>query len=187
MKYYRFLPSQERVYYAFDIKGGGGKYLELFESRLRASDPIPEWPEIEIILQPFDDNEGDVAGSDLIPDVGTCYGESIYSEKFREKLGGYFTPYGEFLPLKFRDSIYYFFHVTNFISALDKEKSEFSCFSNGEIMVMMSLVLRKEVLNGNEIFRLNEDPVDIYLSEKYKDLIESSDILGALFEEVALA
>lgn len=82
---------------------------------------------------------------------------------------------------------YYFMYIENFIDAFDMEKSEyiydeeFDCYD----FIPMKTYFNFENCKGYDIFRCSKSPVCIYVSEKFRSIIESNEFTGFLFRDYA--
>jgi hypothetical protein len=85
-------------------------------------------------------------------------------------------------------------NLTNFIKALDYEKSVYTRFRDdfpnpnvrGEISGITKYVLRKNNLKGFDIIRLKDYEQAFFVSEKFKEIFEKIKFTGYSFEEVEL-
>jgi hypothetical protein len=83
-------------------------------------------------------------------------------------------------------------NIINRIAALDLDRSDFSTYAadyfrperRGEISRLRKPVLRERTLDGLDIFRLQEYPVAVFVSEKFVLAFRSAGCTGYAFREV---
>lgn len=92
---------------------------------------------------------------------------------------------GELLPLNCEEEALWVFNVTNVLEgAFDLEQSVFSTFSTGHIHSIKKHVFYEEVVEGQYIFRIAEQPGALYATDRFKDLVEAAGLKGFKFEVV---
>ncbi|MDO5292532.1 MAG: hypothetical protein Q4F05_07250 [bacterium] len=53
-----------------------------------------------------------------------------------------------------------------------------------KILFVEKYTLKKENINNNSIFRLKEEPIPVFVSEKVKDIVERNSLIGFQILEV---
>ena len=79
-------------------------------------------------------------------------------------------------------------NIVNIIDAIDYENSLYSkvLLDEEEILLVRKHVLQKKVVDGYDIFRLKNDAIPIFISEKLKKVIENNKLTGFDFCEVSV-
>lgn len=75
-------------------------------------------------------------------------------------------------------------NVTNVIEALNYEKSSFTRFRTGKILRIDSYSFLEHLVLDQHIFKLKENRGSIFVSDTFKNVVESNGLLGFSFEEV---
>jgi len=119
----------------------------------------------------------------------------VVSSKFKnvmEKMGGTDIQY---LPVMFKNNEnssilddYFVANICSSIEALDFDKSDYRYLeSKGRKLLSVSrYVLKGDFIKGYNILRLKESNIPIFVSEKFKDTVESNNLTGCEFMEVAV-
>ncbi|NQD57604.1 hypothetical protein HP546_19915 [Pseudomonas sp. CM25] len=68
------------------------------------------------------------------------------------------------------------------VGAFNRELSEFDEYPNG--LVVYKLVLNRLVVQGYDVFRVDENPLSIYVSDRFLEAAEGVDLKGLDFKEV---
>lgn len=71
---------------------------------------------------------------------------------------------------------------TKLVGALNRELSEFDEYPNG--LVVYKLVLNRPAVQECDVFRVAENPLSIYVSERFLDAAKGGDLKGLDFKEV---
>lgn len=97
--------------------------------------------------------------------------------------------YLEFIQLKTDDinisEPYWAINIKSIIKCLDYDKSEYTVHEkSGKIRKIEKMVLRDEVIGDRNIFYIEEDPVNVYISDKLKVIFAEKEITGYSTEEL---
>jgi hypothetical protein len=93
--------------------------------------------------------------------------------------------YGELLPLRCAGAELWLYNVTHVIDALDEPASTIDRFSDGRIMFIRRLALRKDVIGDDDIFKFSRERGDsICFSQRFVDLWRSAGLTGVAFHQV---
>lgn len=148
---------------------------------------VREW---DNIVFKYDSNEGYIM-SDY---VANMYRWLIVSSNFCTLINKIIPNTNiQYLPIKLMDTTngienetYKVANILNVIDALDLENSQYDVFELGDekIVSVKKYALRNAVIEGHDIFRLKNDTIPIFISEKIKDMIEKNKLLGFAFLEV---
>lgn len=84
----------------------------------------------------------------------------------------------QFIPVEVSNKMYWLINVLNNIDCFDREKSEYTTYTSGALRKITKGVLRSELLEGIDLFRVAGRYVDIFISEKLKNSLEESNITG---------
>lgn len=78
---------------------------------------------------------------------------------------------------------YYFMYVTRFIDAYDMNKSEYSYNQKYDAYFFkpMRVYLNQSVCEGEDVFRCKKEPVPIYVSERFRQIIQENGFSGFCF------
>jgi len=96
----------------------------------------------------------------------------------------------QYLPIKLIDEItnkesndYVVMNVLNMIEAIDLEKSEYKYNEKYDFysFIPVTTYFDEEVCGKYDIFRASKDKIDIYVSQKIKDIVESNGWIGFEF------
>lgn len=106
----------------------------------------------------------------------------------------------EFLPVKFsnqtkNDKIpnYYLLNILTNIPCFDWDNSEYETYSpeatpDKKILIdFEKLVIKQALVGERNIFRMEEQTVSVYISQKLKDAIEQAGLTGVEFEEIEVS
>lgn len=97
-----------------------------------------------------------------------------------------------YLPIKLYDIVtdrinknYVVMYITNFIEGYDMEKSEYDYFPKYDYYTFLpgKTFLNYGVCDGYEIFRCTKNKPAIYVSQKFKDIIDINNFIGFRFYE----
>jgi hypothetical protein len=148
---------------------------------------VKEWNEnISFIYNP---DEGDVYSDYL----SNNYRWFIVSEKFQQEMEGVVQNSIQYLPIKIINSKnneeelnYKVANVITVIDALDLDNSVYDIFEldDEKIFSIEKYGLKKDIVDGYNIFKLKDDTIPIFVSEKFKNTIDNSKMTGFEFLEV---
>jgi hypothetical protein len=132
-------------------------------------------------------------GSVLSDYVANVYRWLIVSNKFCSLTKKVLLNEVQYLPIKIEDvvsktenSTYQVANILNVVDALDLKNSKYDVFElDGEkILTVEKYALKESEIKGHHIFRLKDDTIPIFVSEKIKNIIELDEMLGFAFLEV---
>lgn len=86
-----------------------------------------------------------------------------------------------FVPIKIEERSYWLLNVIGFLDCFDKEKSTFSTFDNGEPDEIQNIVFNEEAIPSISIFKIKESPINIFITDTLKQIIEENYISGIDF------
>jgi hypothetical protein len=88
-----------------------------------------------------------------------------------------------FLPTKIEKENYWLLNIIGYLDCFDKEKSTFSTFDNGEPDEIQNIVFFEENIPSFSIFKIKESPINIFITDEFKKVIEENHISGVSFLE----
>lgn len=92
----------------------------------------------------------------------------------------------ELLGKKKRKKKYFFLNIINNIDAFDWDNSEYKVYANTKTLSRVEkLILNDSSIGNRNIFRVSSLESLIFVSEKFKELIEESSISGIGFKEIS--
>lgn len=148
---------------------------------------INDWSEVRF---KYNSEEGDVL-SDYIANV---YRWLVVSKKFRELIEGIVDGNTiQYLSTKLIDTKnnventeYRIANLLDVVDALDLEHSQYDLFEldNEKIISVEKYALKEKMVLGHDIFRLKDDTIPIFISERIRDIIENNSMTGFAFIEV---
>lgn len=140
----------------------------------KSQDWVPanlEWLEDEL------SSEGDV-DADFIKFSGSV----VVSEKAFDVLSTHLSALVEFLPVNLAGGQRYIMNVTNVLDIMDKEKSKFKIYSDGDIgMCEHAYIVEPD--SGQLIYQVSGFLGRIFINETLDKLISSNKLTGALIRE----
>jgi len=125
--------------------------------------------------------------------LGNSYGWLIFSANFINKTNNLINESIQYLPITIRDKKnntkllgYHVANVYKVIDALDLENSKYDLFEldDEKILSVEKYALKKEVIEGYNIFKLENDTIPTFISEDLKNKIEENNLTGFQFLEV---
>lgn len=137
----------------------------------------------------FNPDEGKVETDYL----GNSYGWLIFSENFINRTNHLVNNSIQYLPItienKKNNTILVGYQVANVykvINALDLENSKYDLFDldDEKILSVEKYALKKEVIRGHNIFKLENDTIPTFVSGELKNKIEENNLTGFQFLEV---
>lgn len=117
----------------------------------------------------------------------------VVSEKFRSLIGRIESDPIQYLDIKIRNSetnkindTYKVANVITILDALDLENSKYDLFEldDEKVLSIEKYALRKNMIGNNNIFKLKDDTIPIFVSEKFKNIVEENSLIGFHFLEV---
>lgn len=118
------------------------------------------------------------------PDFGSCGGGiDLLSRRAANLLRDFICSNGEYLDVDGLDGGYVGFHTIRFSDALDLERSKCSINKvSKQVTAIWNAVLRKDKLEGFDIFRINGNSSCYFTSEFFRDRVTGSGLTGFRFE-----
>ena len=157
---------------------------DIDEYSVSSGNYINDWSEVR-----FKNNseDGDVL-SDYIANV---YRWLVVSKKFRELIEEIIDGNAiQYLSTKLIDTKnnveYRIANLLDVVDALDLEHSQYDLFEldNEKFISVEKYALKEEMVLGHDIFRLKDDTIPIFISERIRDIIENNSLTGFAFIEV---
>ena len=117
----------------------------------------------------------------------------VVSEKFRSLMGRIESDSIQYLDIKIRNSetnkindTYKVANVITILDALDLENSKYDLFEldDEKVLSVEKYALRKNMIGNKNIFKLKDDTIPIFVSEKFKNIVEENSLIGFQFLEV---
>ena len=103
----------------------------------------------------------------------------VISDKCLDEIGEILTLRGELLPVitKSKRKQFFGYYPTNSLSGcFDKDKSEYQEYPNG--LLIKKVVLFEEKISEDYLFSIEEDISKIFVTEKFKKLVEMTGLKG---------
>lgn len=147
---------------------------------------INEWKKIAF---EYNSSEGYI----LTDFIANLYRWLIVSKKFVNVSNNLIKEQVQYLPVKIIDKIaniennsYFVANIVTILDALDMKKSKYDIFEvdTNKIISVEKYVLIEDKIVNKHIFRLKNDLIPIFVSEKIKQIIEDNKLLGFAFLEV---
>lgn len=87
---------------------------------------------------------------------------------------------------KEQDNTYKVVNVIKHLTALDLENSVYDFFEldDEKILSVEKYALKQDVIKNYNIFKLNDETIPVFVSEKIKDIVEENSLIGFQFLEV---
>jgi hypothetical protein len=109
-------------------------------------------------------------------------GSLIVSDKALKLLENILSEFVQFLPLAHEKYTYYLGNVTNVVDCLDENNCEINRFSDGRISTIEKYAFFIDKVKDQLIFKIPQElNGDFFVSEKFKEIIESSKLKGYQF------
>lgn len=147
---------------------------------------INEWGRV---VFEYNSSEGDV----LTDYIANLYRWLVVSANFIDVTNNLIEEQVQYLPVKIVDRIteaekasYFVANIVTVVDALDMHKSKYDIFELDEekIVSVEKYVLKGDEIANNHIFKLKDDTIPVFVSEKIKQIIEDNNLLGFAFLEV---
>ena len=134
-------------------------------------------------------------GSVVTEYLGNSYGWDIFSEKALGSFGDLISNDVQLLPIKVINkttkqeiSKYFVVNALTILDALDLESSVYTYYDiegrNEKWLSVIKYGIKGENVREHHIFRLKESPADVFVSEKFKKIVEKNKMLGIDFQRV---
>ena len=186
MKYYKLLYDHKN-----DIDFIGCLSEELYgvdQYDVEQGKCISNWDErITLIYNP---NEGNRSTDYLANDLGWL----VVSSEFKKILEESDITGIQYLPINVKNKLdnkelegYFVANICNLVDALDFENSKYDLFDineNEKMLAVEKYALKKDKVKDVNIFKISEDNIPNFVSEKLKKLIEANNLTGFDFLEV---
>lgn len=186
MKYYKLLYDHKN-----DIDFIGCLSDELYgvdQYDVEQGESISHWDErITLVYNP---NEGNRATDYLANDLGWL----VVSSKLKKILEEADITGIQYLPINVKNKLdnqelegYLVANICNIVDALDFENSKYDLFDideNEKMLAVEKYVLKKDRVKDVNIFKIGEDNIPNFVSEKFKKIIEANNLTGFDFLEV---
>lgn len=84
------------------------------------------------------------------------------------------------------NNTYKILNVTKHLDALDLDNSVYDIFQFGEdrVLSIEKYALKKTIIESNNIFKLDNETIPVFVSEKFKQVVEENNLIGFQFIEV---
>ena len=186
MKYYKMLYDYEndRDYvYCNSIEDFEGDKYAVIKGKL-----IQDWRSVRLKYN-FKD------GTVITDYVANLYRWLLFSDKICEIIERELNAQIQYLPVELVNENYntvsHEFKVVNLldtVDALDLSHSKYNFFEvdNEKILYVQKYALKKDVVDGYDMFRLKNDTISVFVSEKFKKIIEEKKMKGFDFLEVPI-
>lgn len=148
---------------------------------------INDWSEVKFKYNP---EEGNV----LSDSIANVYRWLVVSKKFRELIEDIVAvDVIQYLSIKLIDAKddgenteYKIANLLDVVDALDLEHAQYDVFDldNEKIIAIEKYALKEEVVLGHDLFKLKDDTIPIFISERIKNIIENNALTGFAFIEV---
>ncbi|WP_238885062.1 imm11 family protein [Clostridium sp. YIM B02551] len=128
-------------------------------------------------------------GNEMADYIWNNLGWLIVSNKFKEAIAGAKMAGIQFLPVVINDingeslKDYYVVNITNLVDAIDMDRSE--CFKiMDDLYSFISVVLKKNEIEGFDIFRVMGNEISEFVSENFVKIIKENKLAGFAFREI---
>jgi hypothetical protein len=114
------------------------------------------------------------------PDIGLLnIGSLVFSESAIKNIREVLREFGQLLPLVYNGRAFYLWNVTNVLSALDTNESEFNEYGG-----VSKAVFSEKTIPHCSAFKIKEDnATNIFCTEDFANLIKENNLSGVDFEE----
>lgn len=149
---------------------------------------IQDWKEVVLEYNP---NNGNI----MTDYVANVYRWLIVSNKFRSEIKEIVSDKIQYLPIKIvnsinkeENSLYQVANILDVVDALDLDSSQYDIFEldDEKIISVEKYALKKTKIQEHHIFRLKNDTIPVFVSEKIKNIVEKNKLLGFAFIEVVV-
>ena len=160
---------------------------EKYNYNMLKGEKIENWDE-DVIFQ-YSNDEG-IIFTDYLASNNRWL---VVSEKFRRLIGEIESDSIQYLDIKIKNSrtdkindTYKVANVITILDALDLENSQYDVFEldDKKILSIEKYALRKNMIENKNIFRLKDDTIPIFVSERFKNIVEENSLIGFQFLEV---
>ncbi len=185
MKYYKLIYDFENDDDYVILKSNSE--IDYYDKKISNGEYISNWDETFTFV--YNEDEGEILTDYLAANNGWI----VVSDKFCDIMCELFGSDVQLLNVivsnentKEKYKRYKVLNVIKHLNALDLDNSIFDLFEidNEKILSVEKYVLKEAVVNSNHIFKLCDETVPVFVSEKVKQLIEINHLKGFEFLEV---
>ncbi|GGG41210.1 hypothetical protein GCM10011344_47630 [Dokdonia pacifica] len=121
----------------------------------------------------------------ILPDIlGTGSAEFFVNDKVKEILELNITEQKiNFSPIRIDKYNYWLLNIIGLLDCFDNEKSGYTTFENGNIDDVHNLKFKKEKIPEISIFRIKENTVRLFITEKLKNIFEEAGVTGVKYSD----
>ena len=151
-----------------------------------------DWDFISNVLDGVKVSEGDVNNSmrlkdknRVVPDIlGTSSADFLMSEKVKVIIENNVKELDiNFVPFNIEEHNFWLLNVIGHLDCFDYELSDYSKGNNGKPNKIFDLKFKTELIPEFAIFRIEEDDVSLFITEKLKNLLDQVSITGVAYTE----
>lgn len=162
-------------------------YHEYYNRKILQGEIVDDWNK-EITFQ-YDIEEGNILTDYLASDMGWV----IVSKKFRDVMKEITGQCVQYLDINIVNSLgreednrYKVANVIEHLDALDLNNSVYDYYEldDEKILSVEKYALKKDKVKGYDIFKLSDDTIPIFVSDKFKKIVEENSLIGFQFLEV---
>jgi hypothetical protein len=174
MKIYEIVPESNKYDSLYCIDENGYRVIRHFLG-YRPYDKAPDsWQPIRVAIDKMD-KQGE------FPALSTAI---VFSSKALQILKPLTENSVEFLPLECDSGEFVMLKPTS-IDCLDYDRAEVRRFpSSGRVMDVLSYAFKTNNLGNKTIFKIPEQKARVYVSQEFKDCVESNKLEGLIFVEI---
>ena len=162
-------------------------FLDYYHYNILDGECINDWNKNTKLC--YSEDEGNVFTDYLAMDKGWI----LVSNKFYNIMHEIIDDSVQFLNIMIEDkktgnenSSYRVLNVTKHLNALDFDNSVYDIFEveDEKIISVEKYALKKNLVENNNIFKLENEPIPVFVSEKFKQIVEENRLTGFYFSEV---
>ena len=160
---------------------------DFYDNRISKGEYIDCWDN-DIKLK-YNEDDGNILSDFLAIDNGWI----IVSKKFCNVMHEILNENIQCLGIKIinettneENNTYKILNVTKHLDALDLDNSVYDIFQFGEdrVLSIEKYALKKTIIESNNIFKLDNETIPVFVSEKFKQVVEENNLIGFQFIEV---
>jgi len=120
-----------------------------------------------------------------LPDIlGTSSTLVFFNDKVKEILEQNVTELKiKFLPVKVDKHDYWLLNIIGYVNCYDYENSEYTTFKDGYPHKISDVKFIKENILESTLFRVEESPVNLFITEKVKNIFEEVGVTGVKYSD----
>ena len=118
------------------------------------------------------------------PDIFNLLTKTVINKRAFEELRNILENKVELLPVIYQHEEYYLMNVLNVLDCLDMDKSKVIMLSENKIMFIDKYYFKYDIIKNEDIFLVMQHRIEILISDRLKNKIESRNLKGLQFEEV---